>query len=82
MGNGLAAGRVGDGMTTLGIIGAGNIGSNVAKAALAHGYDVVISNSRGPTRSVTSWPSSEPEPVLPPPRMRHATATWWWWPFR
>jgi predicted dinucleotide-binding enzyme len=35
-------------MTTLGIIGAGNIGSNVAKAALAHGYDVVISNSRGP----------------------------------
>ena len=35
-------------MTTLGIIGAGNIGSNVARAALAHGYDVVISNSRGP----------------------------------
>jgi 8-hydroxy-5-deazaflavin:NADPH oxidoreductase len=35
-------------MTTLGIIGAGNIGSNVARAAIAHGYDVVISNSRGP----------------------------------
>jgi predicted dinucleotide-binding enzyme len=35
-------------MTTLGIIGAGNIGRNVAKAALAHGYEVVISNSRGP----------------------------------
>jgi 8-hydroxy-5-deazaflavin:NADPH oxidoreductase len=35
-------------MTTLGIIGAGNIGSNVARAALTHGYDVVISNSRGP----------------------------------
>lgn len=35
-------------MTTLGIIGAGNIGSNVAKAAIAAGYDVVISNSRGP----------------------------------
>ncbi|TQL47448.1 hypothetical protein FB562_0508 [Homoserinimonas aerilata] len=35
-------------MTTIGIIGAGNIGSNVAKAALAHGYEVVISNSRGP----------------------------------
>ena len=48
MGNGLAARCVGDRMTTLGIIGAGNIGSNVAKAALAHGYDVVISNSRGP----------------------------------
>jgi len=35
-------------MTTLGIIGSGNIGSNVAKAAIAAGYDVVISNSRGP----------------------------------
>jgi predicted dinucleotide-binding enzyme len=35
-------------MTTLGIIGAGNIGSNVAKAAIAAGYEVVISNSRGP----------------------------------
>jgi predicted dinucleotide-binding enzyme len=35
-------------MTTLGIIGAGNIGSNVAREALAHGDDVVISNSRGP----------------------------------
>ncbi|WP_084077662.1 NADPH-dependent F420 reductase [Demequina sp. NBRC 110057] len=35
-------------MTTLGIIGAGNIGSNVAKAALAAGHDVVIANSRGP----------------------------------
>ncbi|MCR6712903.1 MAG: NAD(P)-binding domain-containing protein [Demequina sp.] len=33
---------------TLGIIGAGNIGSNVARAAIAAGYDVVISNSRGP----------------------------------
>lgn len=35
-------------MTTVGIIGAGKIGSNVAKAAIAAGYDVVISNSRGP----------------------------------
>ncbi|MTD13328.1 NADP oxidoreductase [Nakamurella sp. YIM 132087] len=35
-------------MTTLGIIGAGNIGSQVARAAVAHGYDVVIANSRGP----------------------------------
>jgi len=45
-GNGVVAGAVGERMTTLGIIGAGNIGSNVARAALAHGYDVVISNSR------------------------------------
>ena len=35
-------------MTTLGIIGAGHIGSQVARAAIAQGYDVVISNSRGP----------------------------------
>lgn len=35
-------------MTTIGIIGSGNIGSNVARAAVAKGYDVVISNSRGP----------------------------------
>ena len=35
-------------MTTIGIIGSGNIGSNVARAAIAAGHDVVISNSRGP----------------------------------
>jgi predicted dinucleotide-binding enzyme len=35
-------------MTTIGIIGAGHIGSQVARAAVAHGYDVVIANSRGP----------------------------------
>lgn len=35
-------------MTTIGIIGAGNIGSQLARLALANGYDVVLSNSRGP----------------------------------
>jgi predicted dinucleotide-binding enzyme len=35
-------------MTTLGLIGAGNIGSALARAAVAHGWDVVVSNSRGP----------------------------------
>ncbi|WP_395639536.1 NADPH-dependent F420 reductase [Pseudolysinimonas sp.] len=35
-------------MTTFGIIGAGHIGSNVARAVIAHGHDVVIANSRGP----------------------------------
>ena len=35
-------------MATLGLIGAGNIGSQLARLAAAHGYDVVISNSRGP----------------------------------
>jgi predicted dinucleotide-binding enzyme len=35
-------------MATLGLIGAGNIGSQLARLALARGYDVVLSNSRGP----------------------------------
>ena len=35
-------------MTTIGLIGAGHIGSQVARLAVAHDYDVVISNSRGP----------------------------------
>lgn len=35
-------------MTTLGLIGAGHIGSQVARLAIKNGYDVVISNSRGP----------------------------------
>ena len=35
-------------MKTIGLIGAGHIGSQVARLAVASGYDVVISNSRGP----------------------------------
>jgi predicted dinucleotide-binding enzyme len=35
-------------MTTIGFIGAGNIGSQVARVAIADGYEVVLSNSRGP----------------------------------
>jgi 8-hydroxy-5-deazaflavin:NADPH oxidoreductase len=34
-------------MATIGIIGSGHVGSNLAKAAIAHGYDVVLSNSQG-----------------------------------
>jgi len=37
-----------DGVRTIGLIGAGHIGSQVARAAVASGYDVVLSNSRGP----------------------------------
>ena len=36
------------GVRTIGLIGAGNIGSQVARAVIAVGYDVVISNSRDP----------------------------------
>jgi predicted dinucleotide-binding enzyme len=35
-------------MTTIGFIGSGHIGGQIARAAVAHGYDVVMSNSRGP----------------------------------
>jgi predicted dinucleotide-binding enzyme len=35
-------------MTTIAIIGSGHVGSNLAKAAIAHGYHVVLSNSQGP----------------------------------
>jgi predicted dinucleotide-binding enzyme len=35
-------------MATIGIIGAGMIGSQLARLAIKNGYEVVISNSRGP----------------------------------
>src|SRR5262245_18233631 len=35
-------------MTTIGFIGAGKIGSQLARLAVANGYDAVLSNSRGP----------------------------------
>jgi 8-hydroxy-5-deazaflavin:NADPH oxidoreductase len=35
-------------MTTIGIIGSGHVGSSLARAAIAHGYDVVLSGSGEP----------------------------------
>ncbi|MFI5845754.1 NADPH-dependent F420 reductase [Catenuloplanes sp. NPDC051500] len=35
-------------MTTIGLIGSGNIGGTVGRLAVEAGYDVVLSNSRGP----------------------------------
>jgi predicted dinucleotide-binding enzyme len=35
-------------MTTIGLIGSGNIGSTVERLAVAAGHDVILSNSRGP----------------------------------
>jgi predicted dinucleotide-binding enzyme len=45
-----------DGVRTIGLIGAGNIGSQVARAAIVSGYDVVISNSRGPETFLVAVP--------------------------
>src|SRR5213596_1850291 len=36
-------------MMTIGMIGAGHIGSQIARLAVANDYNVVISNSRGPS---------------------------------
>lgn len=36
------------GVNTIGLIGAGHIGSQLARLAVSQGYEVVISNSRGP----------------------------------
>jgi predicted dinucleotide-binding enzyme len=41
-------GRLPVNMTTLGLIGSGRIGGTVAKLAIDAGFDVVLSNSRGP----------------------------------
>jgi 8-hydroxy-5-deazaflavin:NADPH oxidoreductase len=40
-------------MTTIGFIGAGRIGQAVARLAVDQGYDVVLSNSRGPETLTT-----------------------------
>ncbi len=40
-------------MTTIGLVGAGQIGSQIARLAVLRGYSVVISNSRGPETLAT-----------------------------
>ena len=47
-GNHSRGGPVDSTMTTIGIVGAGLIGSQIARSAVKAGYDVVIGNSRGP----------------------------------
>ncbi|HTE65668.1 MAG TPA: NADPH-dependent F420 reductase [Candidatus Binatia bacterium] len=39
--------------TTIGLIGAGHIGSQIARLGVSHGFAVVISNSRGPETLAT-----------------------------
>ena len=75
-------------MTTIGLIGAGQIGSQIARLAVVRGYPVVISNSRGPETLATLvaelGPDAGPEqPVIidddhPGPRGRgRAAGTGW-----
>ncbi|MFP5291167.1 MAG: NAD(P)-binding domain-containing protein, partial [Actinomycetes bacterium] len=47
-GNARRPGRLDPRMTTIGIIGSGNIGSQLAHAFTRVGHDVVVANSRGP----------------------------------
>ncbi len=47
-------------MKTIGLIGAGHIGSQLARLAVQHGYNVVISNSRGPDTLAPSSRNSAP----------------------
>ena len=54
-------------MAILGLIGAGHIGSQLARLGVSHGYDVVVSNSRGPE-------TLEPLVAELGPRARAATA--------
>jgi predicted dinucleotide-binding enzyme len=35
-------------MPTIGIIGTGHVGQSIAKASIANGYDVILSNTQGP----------------------------------
>jgi predicted dinucleotide-binding enzyme len=58
------------------LIGAGNIGSQVARAAIVSGYDVVISNSRGPETLVDLVAELGREPVPVPARKRPRLVIW------
>ncbi len=53
-------------MTAIAFIGSGHIGSTVARLAVSAGYDVVLSNSRGP-ETLTDFVGD------PGPRARAAT---------
>ena len=66
------------GMTTIGFIGSGHIGSTVAKLAVDHGYDVVMSNSRGPETLAEVVAELGPKArAATAPRRRRRATSWW-----
>ena len=65
-------------MATIGLIGAGHIGSQIARLAIASDYDVVISNSRGPETLAALVAELGPKPVPRRRSMRHRRETSWW----
>ncbi len=70
--NGACPRTVGPGMTTIGFIGSGHIGSTLAKLAVDAGYDVVMSNSRGPETLQDLVDELGPRAAPRPPRRRPA----------
>ena len=71
-----------NGVSTIGLIGAGNIGSQVARAVIAAGYDVVISNSRGPDTLADLIADLGPRARAAQRTGRRLRVTWWSSPSR
>ena len=65
-------------MATIGIIGAGHIGSQIARLAVKNGYDVVISNSRGPETLAGLVRNSDLKlgPEVPLKRQERGISSW------
>ena len=66
-----------EGVKTIGLIGAGHIGSHVARAAITTGYDVVISNSRGPETLAGLVAELGPQAVLARPQRQLPPVILW-----
>lgn len=65
-------------MTTIGFVGSGHIGGTVARLAVTAGYDVVLSNSRGPETLQDLVAELGPRArAAPPPRPRPPGTSWW-----
>lgn len=64
-------------MTTVGFIGSGNLGGTVARLAVAAGYDVVLSNSRGP-QTLAELVEELGRARAGTPAQAAAAVSWWW----